>query len=91
MNNGIERDVLEVYPGRELECTKGDLEMAISILEGILEKPELMVRTLTAHLVIDDAKEMYAKTFMLAAESMKGNLKLCEGLKVQEDKFVRFY
>lgn len=40
----MERDVLEVYPSRKLECSEADLEMAICILEGVLQKPEQIGR-----------------------------------------------
>lgn len=91
MEGGIKRDVIDVYPTREIECTAGDLEMAICILEMLLEKPELMANTLKVHLMIEDVSEMYLKTFMLAAESMKRHLKDVEGLKVSKDQTVRFF
>lgn len=91
MEGNIERDVMDVYPPRKIECTYGDMEMAISILEGVLEKPDLAERTMKAHLSIEETKEMYIKTFMLAAESMKRHLKEVEGLKVSEERTVRFF
>ena len=86
-----ERDLMEVYPPRKMECSEADLGMAICILEGVLEKPELMENTIKAHLSIPEVRDMYIKTFMLAAESMKGNLKPSEGLKVSQEKIIRFY
>ena len=91
LNDVIERDVIDVYPPREIDCTAGDMEMAICILEMLLEKPELMANTLRVHVVIEDVAEMYRKTFMLAAESMKRHLKEVEGLKVSEERTVRFF
>ena len=40
MDGCIERDVIDVYPPREIECTAGDLEMAISILEEYIKIKE---------------------------------------------------
>lgn len=87
----VERDVVYVYPQRAISCTAGDLELAISILEALLEKPDLMANTLKVHLMIEDVSKMYLKTFMLAAESMKRHLKEVEGLKVSEERTVRFF
>lgn len=91
MSDVTKRDVMDVYPPRNIECTTGDLEMAISILEALLEKPELMANTLKVHLIIEDVSEMYLKIFMLAAESMKRHLKEIEGLKVSEERTIRFF
>ena len=91
MKNVIESDVIEVYPGRELECTEGDLEMAISILEEYIKIKDKLWFVMPGQLKDEKCLELIIKTFVLAAESMKGNLKLCEGLKVRADKYIRFY
>lgn len=91
MEGSIERDVIDVYPPREIDCTAGDLEMAISILEEYIKIKDKLWFVMPVQLKEEKTLEMIIKTFMLAAESMKGNLKLCEGLKVQGDRFVRFY
>ena len=85
------RDVLAVYPRRKMECSEMDLEMAICILEGVLERKDNMENLLRIHLSIPKTREQYIKTFILAAECMKGILKGSKDLSVMKSQTVLFF
>lgn len=70
------RDVLAAYPRRKMECSEADLEMAICILEGVLERKGSMENLLRIHFSIPETREQYIKTFILAAECMKEMLEV---------------
>lgn len=86
-----ERDLMEVYPPRKLECSEVDLEMAICILEGVLERRDNIENLMKIHFSIEETREMYIKAFMLAAECMKEILKDSKDLSVTKDRTVLFF
>lgn len=86
------RDVLAVYPRRKMECSEMDLEMAICILEGVLERKDNMENLLRIHFSIPKTREQYIKTFILAAECMKGiaaEADLCGQIRKEAEKGER--
>lgn len=85
------RDVLAVYPRRKMECSEMDLEMAICILEGVLERKDNMENLLRIHFSIPKTREQYIKTFILAAECMKEILRGSKDLSVMKSQTVLFF
>ena len=85
------RDVLAAYPRRKMECSEADLEMAICILEGVLERKGSMENLLRIHFSILETREQYIKTFILAAECMKEMLKGSKDLSVMKGQTVLFF
>lgn len=85
------RNVLAAYPRRKMECSEADLEMAICILEGALERKDNLENLLRIHFSIQETREQYIKTFMLAAECMKEMLKGSTDLLVTKGQTVLFF
>ena len=85
------RDAVKIYPRRKIECSEVDLEMAICIMEGVLERKDNMENLLRIHFSIPKTREQYIKTFMLAAECMKEMLKGSTDLLVTKGQTVLFF
>ena len=85
------RDVAEIYLRRKIACSEVDLEMAICIMEGALERKDNLENLLRIHFSIQETREQYIKTFILAAECMKEILKGSKDLSVMKSQTVLFF